>query len=264
MATIVGSAPVKTPDKPVDDLVRVYVWQRPVRIVHWTIVICITALSITGMYMHMPYLEAHSENAWKMGTMRFIHELFGFVLLSALILRIYWYFAGNRCSRWKSYLPMTKEQHQRLKSTISYYSFWRRMPMPEVGHNPLAAVFYLGVYFAIAIECLTGLTLYANVSHNHLAVLLTGWLSHSIDIQYLRFAHYFVMFLLIGFFIHHLYSALLNAFDLKNGMMESMFSGWKYMQRSVVEDEMQLDRAERKAKAERRAKRKTAKENKSA
>lgn len=264
MATYVKPAPDEIPDKPVDDLVRVYVWQWPIRMVHWTIVICITVLSITGMYMNMPYLEAHSENAWTMGTMRFIHEVFGFVLLSALILRIYWYFAGNRCSRWRSYLPLTKEQHERLRSTLSYYSFWRRMPMPEVGHNPLAAVFYLGVYFLVAVECLTGLTLYATVSHNHLAAFLTGWLSHSIDIQYLRFTHYFVMFLLIGFFVHHLYSALLNAFDLKNGMMESIFSGWKYMQRSVVEEEMALDKAERKAKAQKRAKRRAAKKNENA
>lgn len=240
MATNVEPVSAQTQEKPVDELVRVYVWQWPVRVVHWTVVICITVLTVTGMYMHMPYLEAHSENAWTMGTMRFIHETFGFILLAALILRVYWYFAGNRCSRWASYVPLTKHQHKRLKHTISYYSFWRRMPMPEVGHNPLAAVFYLGVYVAIGVECLTGLALYATVSHNALAGFLTGWLLHSIDIQYLRFTHYLVMFLLLGFFVHHLYSALINAFDLKNGMMESIFSGWKYMPRSVVEEEMRL------------------------
>ncbi|ACO32909.1 MULTISPECIES: Ni/Fe-hydrogenase, b-type cytochrome subunit [Acidobacterium] len=264
MATRVDAVPVETPKPPVDDLVRVYVWQWPVRIVHWTIFFCITALSITGMYMHFPYLEAHSPNAWTMGTMRFIHEVFGFVLLAALILRIYWFFAGNRYSRWLSYLPLTKQQHKRLESTISYYGLIRRMPMPEVGHNPLAAVFYLGVYFAIAVECVTGLTLYATVSHDHFASFLTGWLSHSVSIQYVRFTHYFIMFLLIGFFVHHLYSALINAFDLKNGIMGSIFSGWKFMQRSVVEEEMCAEREARKAKRERREQRRARRTNGSA
>lgn len=264
MATHVDAVPAEAAKKPVDDLVRVYVWQRPVRIVHWTIFFCITGLSITGIYMHMPYLEAHSPEAWTMGTMRFAHEILGFTLLSALILRIYWFFAGNRCSRWLSYFPLTRQQHKRLESTISYYSFFRRMPMPEVGHNPLAAVFYMGVYVAIAIECLTGLTLYGAVSHDHLAIFFTGWLAHSIDIQYLRFTHYFIMFLLIGFFVHHLYSALLNSFDLKNGLMGSMFSGWKFMQRSVVEEEMEMERAERKARAQRQEERKKVKRDASA
>lgn len=136
--------------------------------------------------------------------------------------------------------------------------------MPEVGHNPLAAVFYLGVYFAIAVECVTGLTLYAVVSHDHFASFLTGWLSHSVSIQYVRFTHYFIMFLLIGFFVHHLYSALINAFDLKNGIMGSIFSGWKFMQRSVVEEEMCAEREARKAKRERREQRRARRTNGSA
>lgn len=254
MATRVDAVPAETPKAAENELVRVYVWQWPVRMAHWTIAICIAGLSITGMYMHMPYVAVHSENAWTMGTMRFVHELFGFVLLSALILRIYWYFAGNRCSRWKSYFPLTKYQHEKLRDTIRYYGFFRRMPMPEVGHNPLAAVFYLGVYVAVGIECLTGLTLYAEVSHNALARVLTGWLLHMVDIQYLRLTHYIVMFLLIGFFVHHLYSALVNAFDLKNGLMGSIFSGWKFMPRSVVLEEMKQEQLARQAKAARRAK----------
>lgn len=238
MATYVEPASAETPKQPVDEMVSVYVWQCPVRMVHWTVVICITVLSITGLYMHMPYLEAHSRSAWTMGTMRFIHEIFGFVLLAALILRIYWYFVGNRWSRWGSYVPHTADQRKRLTTTLKYYAFRRKLPLPEVGHNPLAAVFYLGVYVLIGIECLTGLTLYAEVSHTKLAAFLTGWLLHRVDIQYLRFTHYFVMFLLIAFFVHHLYSALVNDFDLKNGLMGSIFSGWKFMPRSVVEEDV--------------------------
>ncbi len=260
MATHVEPVPAETPQPPPDDLVRVYVWQWPVRITHWTIAICITVLTVTGLYMHMPYLQGGGSGVLKMGTMRFVHEISGFVLLAALVLRVYWYFAGNRCSRWASYFPLSRRQHKRLAHTIGYYSFWRRMPMPEVGHNPLAAVFYLGVYFAIGIECLTGLALFATVSHNTLAGFFTGWLLHSVDIQYLRLTHYFVMFLLIGFFVHHVYSALINAFDLKNGMMESIFSGWKFMPRSVVEAEMEQERQER----ERRATAGAAKKNGSA
>ncbi len=236
MATTVETGHV-APAEAREELVRVYVWQWPVRIAHWTLFLSITVLSITGIYLHFPYLEAHGERAWVMGTMRFIHEIFGFVLLSTLILRVYWYFAGNRWSRWREFLPLTADQHKRLLRTLGYYGYRRRMPDLEVGHNPLAAMFYMGVYFLVAVECFTGLMLFATVSHTAIARFLVGWALPLIDIQYIRLTHYCIMFLLIAFFVHHLYSALINAFDMRNGLMGSIFSGWKFLPRSVVAED---------------------------
>ncbi len=59
--------------RPAPDHVRLYVWEWPVRCSHWLLVLTIISLSITGYYMHAPYVEARGRTAYAMGTMRFVH-----------------------------------------------------------------------------------------------------------------------------------------------------------------------------------------------
>ena len=55
-----------------------------------------------------------------------------------------------------------------------------------------------------------------------------------VDIQWLREIHFLVMFGFWMFFIHHLYTAILVSIEEENGVMESIFSGYKF----VPEQEM--------------------------
>jgi Ni/Fe-hydrogenase 1 B-type cytochrome subunit len=220
-----------------DELIPVYVWQWPVRITHWMLVLSLVVLTVTGFYLHSPYIEPHGPRAWVMGTVRFIHELFGFILIATFILRVYWYFAGNRWAHWRAFVPLTRGQWTRLRSMIAYYTFQRRTPIPEIGHNPLAAIFYLGVFFLVAVECLTGLILYGVVSESRFLTILLGWIPGLINIQYIRTTHYFVMFLFMAFLVHHVYSAILVAKEERNGLMESIFTGWKFIPWSSVRNQ---------------------------
>jgi Ni/Fe-hydrogenase 1 B-type cytochrome subunit len=56
-----------------------------------------------------------------------------------------------------------------------------------------------------------------------------GWLPRLIDIQWLRGIHFFFMFVFWFFFIHHIYSALVVSQEEKSGVMESIFSGYKFI-----------------------------------
>ncbi len=49
------------------------------------------------------------------------------------------------------------------------------------------------------------------------------------NIQTQREIHFFIMFMLIGFTIHHIYSAWLVSREKKNGTLDSIFSGYKYI-----------------------------------
>jgi len=44
-----------------------YVWELPVRISHWLMVVTILSLSITGYYMHSPYVIAGGRTAFVTG-----------------------------------------------------------------------------------------------------------------------------------------------------------------------------------------------------
>jgi Ni/Fe-hydrogenase 1 B-type cytochrome subunit len=88
----------------------VYVWELPVRIVHWTIVAALVVLSVTGYYIHHPFLAGAGgpgHPGFTMGLVRFLHEATGFVFTAAVLARVYWAFAGNRYARWRALLPIT-------------------------------------------------------------------------------------------------------------------------------------------------------------
>ena len=237
MATVV-KAPVADPRLVASsEIVPVYVWEWPVRIAHWMIVLSLVVLTVTGAYMHRPFLVATSSRAWVMGTARFVHELFGFILIAVLILRFYWFFAGNRWARWRAWIPLRRDQWLSISSMLRYYTYRKREPDPEVGHNSLAAATYTVIMFLLVVECVSGVVLYSVVRGSHTLTLLVGWISRIVDIQYIRAIHYFIMFLFMAFVIHHVYSAFLVSKERQSGLMESIFTGWKFVSRQVMEED---------------------------
>jgi Ni/Fe-hydrogenase 1 B-type cytochrome subunit len=219
------------------EIVPVYIWQWPIRIVHWSIVLCLIVLTLTGFYMNAPFLVATSSRAWVMGTTRYIHELFGFILIATLLMRLYWFFAGNRWAHWRAWVPIRREQWRNMRSMIRYYTFRQHDLEPEVGHNSLAAATYIVIMLLLGWECLTGLVLYNAVRGTTLLTFFVGWIPRIIDIQILRMSHYFVMFLFMAFVIHHVYSAMVVSRKQHNGLMESIFTGRKFLSRRVIEEE---------------------------
>lgn len=223
-----------------EHLVPVYVWELPVRLAHWGIVAAVTVLTWTGLYLHHPFAFFPGPREWTMGTIRFIHELAGFELIGALIVRIYWFFAGNYWARWRQFLPLTRRQRLSLKAMVRYYTFQQRKPFEQIGHNTLAGLTYIVVYFLIACECVTGLVLFGVVEGSPTLRFFVGWIPRIIDIQWLREIHFLFMFLLMGFFIHHVYSAVLVAVTERNAEMESVFSGYKFVDDETIDEELQI------------------------
>src|SRR5215469_1147701 len=126
----------------------VYVWDMPVRITHWVNVTSILVLSVTGYYISNPVIgtSGPATEQFLMGTVRFIHFTTAFVFTMSVLSRVYWAFAGNRYARWNQFLPVKRGRRRALRWMIGYYTFLRRQPPAEIGHNPLAGVTYIGVY----------------------------------------------------------------------------------------------------------------------
>jgi Ni/Fe-hydrogenase 1 B-type cytochrome subunit len=189
--------------------VRIYVWEWPVRIVHWIIFATIISLSITGYYMHSPFIAPHGRTAYVMGTMRFVHLLSGFVFLAAVLVRIIWMFVGNRWSRWDQFIPTTKARIKDIIETGRYYGYMSWSPPRHIGHNAVAGGSYAVVYGMAVVEIFTGLALLSNVLGSRTLTFFVGWLPRLIDIQWLREIHFLVMFGFWAFFVYHVYMAML-------------------------------------------------------
>ncbi|HLG71735.1 MAG TPA: Ni/Fe-hydrogenase, b-type cytochrome subunit [Chloroflexota bacterium] len=234
------AAPITAGDEahePDDPIVRVYVWQVPVRLVHWTIFFALIVLSFTGYYLHNPFFVVRGQQAYTLATMRFIHEVTAFVFTAAFVVRIYWFFAGNLYARWKAFIPVTRGQRRGVGAMLKYYLFLRWVAPDEVGHNPLAASVYLLIYALFLVQILTGFALYEWVLGTEPLRRMFGWLPRLINIQYLRETHFFLMFIFFAFTIHHVYSALLVSIEAANGLMGSIFSGHKFVRRSTLQKE---------------------------
>src|ERR1700751_3260234 len=94
----ITSTPMQNAHHPAGDLgrtVSVYVWQYPLRLVHWGIVISIAALSFTGYYIHSPFIIGQVKWPFLMGWFRFVHEAFGMLFAALLLLRLYLFLRGN-------------------------------------------------------------------------------------------------------------------------------------------------------------------------
>ena len=159
-----------------ENLVRVYVWEWPVRIAHWVIFLSIVVLSFTGYYMYDPFIISRGSGAFVMGTIRFIHEVTAFVFIAAFLLRVYWFFKGNKWARWRQFLPIGRQQWQGFVGQLEYYLFLRRKPVFRMGHNPLAGATYSIIYALMLLEILTGLALYNHILGSKVLGFFIGWL----------------------------------------------------------------------------------------
>ena len=65
-----------------------------------------------------------------------------------------------------------------------------------------------------------------------------GWLPVLIDPQYLRAVHYFLMFVFFAFVIFHVYLSVLVSHEEENGLLDSIFSGWKFVPAGELHDEV--------------------------
>ena len=220
------------------ELVRTYVWEAPVRIAHWLIFFSFATLSFTGLFIHRPFLLPTGQAPFLMATVRFIHVIAGFVLIGAFALRVYWFFKGNFWARWSSYIPIHRQQWTGMGTMAEFYAFLRFDPGHRAGHNPLAALTYFIIYLLILVEILTGLALYSRVLGNPVLTQFIGWLPQLIDPQYLREIHYFLMFVLFSFLIFHVYASILVSIEEQNGLLDSIFSGWKFVPAGELRQEV--------------------------
>ena len=222
-----------------ETLVSVYVWELPVRIAHWVIVLSIAVLSFTGYYLYYPFIISRGSDGFLMGTMRFIHEIAGFALIAAFIVRLYWFFMGNRWARWREFFPTDRPQVDGLFNQLRYYLFLKRDPSMRVGHNPLAGITYVVIYFLVLIEILTGLVLYNRVLGGRVLGFFVNWVTWFASYRTIRQVHFLIMFAFLAFVVHHVYSAVLIDIEERSGLVGSIFSGYKYFTRRKISEDAQ-------------------------
>lgn len=207
-----------------------YVWEWPVRICHWVNVLSIVVLSVTGFYIGQPFVAVPQTSQYVMGWMRFIHFAFAYLFAISMVVRIFWLFVGNKYADWKMLFPWASSGGRKnMWEMFAYYTFISRKVPYAVGHNALAASAYLVVFTLFLVQIFTGFALYAQFDPGGGWDSVVGGMNASFGSQGLRLTHHLVMWLLISFGIHHVYSAVLMDIKEKNGTVGSIFTGNKFI-----------------------------------
>ena len=110
-------------------------------------------------------------------------------------------------------------------------------PSRRLATTPWLRLAYMGVFSLVALEFITGLVLFSVVEGGPVLHFFVGWIPRLINIQWIRFVHFLVMFIFVGFLIHHVYSAVLVGSAEKNGEMESIFTGWKFVPQRLIDED---------------------------
>jgi Ni/Fe-hydrogenase 1 B-type cytochrome subunit len=220
--------------------VKVYVWEIPVRACHWLIFVSILVLSVTGFYIGKPFVGVFGEARLHhvMATMRVLHFYAAIVFVTAVVVRVIWLFTGNMWAQWHQFMPVDKRRVTGFFKTIKYYSFLALRPPYTTGHNPVAGASYLAIFGLFFLEILTGFAMYSVVAPVGSVWRKVAFLAPIFGgLQLARWIHHVIMWLLLGFLVHHVYSAWLTSIIEKTGCMESIFSGYKFVPTDEYEEE---------------------------
>lgn len=212
-----------------DERTRIYAWEFPVRLTHWANFLSILTLSITGFYVGDPFMHAISSKQYFMGWIRFIHFVAAYVFLMNMIIRIYWSFVGNRYANIIQWLPLSGEKMGELINDIKCYLFVDTKSTCKVGHTTLGAFTYFLLYLIFLFQIFSGFALYSVNHSGAVWTLLGGWLLGIMELQTVRLYHHLFMYVVLAFVLVHIYLSWIADCKDKNGLISSMFSGWKFM-----------------------------------
>jgi len=132
-----------------NSLPKVLVWDVPVRVFHWLLV-----LSFTGAY-----LTAESER-W-----RLLHVSLGYTLGGLVAFRILWGLLGTRYARFASFVRGPAAVMRYVRTMVS------GKPEHHIGHNPAGAVAIVLLLLLSVVSVATGWAIYNDVGGNSLEEL---------------------------------------------------------------------------------------------
>ncbi len=173
----------------------------PRRLFHWTNLIAIAALAVTGWYIHKPFVPG------SMGLVRQIHFVFAFVFAINTLLRVYYAFtpAGD----WRKYLK-PQISKERIRLVFRHYAFYEHLPEGEE-FRLLQNASYLALVLLFGVQIFTGILMY-NPEGGVTGII--NWLG---GLSAVRQAHLLLQWAFIAFTIIHLYMVVSEElFQVKN------------------------------------------------
>lgn len=207
------------------------------RLAHWIRAFAIVLLIFSGYYISYVFIAPNISSEptlFLQAKFRMTHQVFGFVLIGCLIFKCY-LFVFDKHSRKELKSVFDFLDPKVWIAQIKYYIFIGEHPHLRGVYNPLQFGAYLLFYGILVIICVTGLVLYANVYHQGLGGSIYG-LARQLEelmggLANVRTIHRICMWVIMIFVPIHVYMAIFNAVKGKDGAMDAIISGYKFVKK---------------------------------
>ncbi|MFO7761491.1 MAG: ATP-binding protein [Thermodesulfobacteriota bacterium] len=220
-----------------------YAWSVLLRVYHWTLVVSIGFLAVTGFYIHVPWTNTTlmRESSFTMANMRYVHFLAAQFFACALLIRFYLLLFGNRAERILNFAPLTVRNLKKILPGLKYYLYCRDNYEPLLGHGVVAGIFYCITFIFGIIVTLSGFYLLYPESHFYQFMGIMVFESQ----QYARFIHHISMWYFLFFAMVHLYFVVWNDMSYPEGTATSMIDGYQFVEAPSLELEEEIKERER-------------------
>lgn len=200
--------------------VAVHVWDVPVRLFHWVLLLLLVFQFVTGK-LGGRYMEWHAVS--------------GYLVFTLIVFRVLWGFVGSTHARFASFLA----------GPVAAWRFARRLfsrqAVPQVGHNPLGGWMVVALLASLAVQVATGL--FANDGgdvEGPLAFLVSVGLSDR-----LSNVHRWNLDVLLALSALHVLAVLYHWLVKREDLMAAMFTGVKHVPASLLRERRDAARESR-------------------
>lgn len=219
----------------------VYLWQWPIRAMHWAAAVSIVVLAVTGFMIGKPWFITSGEASshYFIGFARLTHFIAAGVLVATALVRIYWLFAGNQFERLQALFPVRGRDWVNLWKMIKYYLMLDTDGAPRyLGHNPLQQLSYTFMYIVGGIMVVTGFAMYGQSNPGGFIWTMFHWVNSAVgSTQYVRSIHHVTAWVFLIFIPIHVYLSIRAEVIEKTGTISSIVSGGRF----VPKDEHYVD-----------------------
>ena len=233
---------------------RVMVWETPVRFFHWINVLTIIVLTVTGFIIASPpalHSSAEATNLHLFGLVRFIHFGAAYIFFFNMILRLYWSLVGNQFASWRAFWPFSKKLWNNFWHVLKIDIMLLNEDHPDVrnisiGHNSIAILSYLALFFIALIQVFTGFALYADTSGWWLPKLFS-WVIPLFGGDFMvRTIHHISTWIFILFSLIHVYLVFYHDWLEGRGEVSSMIGGYKFVREDRIKKASKIIKKEKK------------------
>jgi cytochrome b len=183
---------------------RIRIWDLPVRLFHWTLVVLMT----------VSYFSGQAGGDWMK-----LHFWSGYSILALLLFRIAWGFVGSTTARFSHFIKGPVAAIEHLKELAG-----ANRPR-DVGHNPLGGAMVVALLLGLLLQVVAGL-----FSADTDTGLVTGPLANLVPDKWIERAtsfHTFWINILLLMVAIHVLAALTYLVWKRQNLIGAMFTGRK-------------------------------------